>query len=198
VPKFIRRHQKPLDQEAFKSKQVLGVPFKLIYQRQGQPLPLPIIQIMKYLRKNSMSAVGIFRKSGSKLRMNIIREEIERTNVFDLEAIEKRFNALNNCLLNGMGSSASNNSNGNHVSPELNSIGSGASSHSTSKSDLADEVNLQETLNTEMISIDLADILKQYFRELPECLFTNKLSQTLIDIFISKFLIDFLLTHDLI
>jgi hypothetical protein len=147
---------------------------------------------MKYLRKNSTSAVGIFRKSGSKMRMNIIREELERTNMFDLEAIEKRFNALNNCMMIASSSSANNSSSGGggvggaHVSPELNSIGSGASSHSTSKSDLADEANLQETLNTEMISIDLADILKQYFRELPECLFTNKLSQTLIDIFVCK------------
>ncbi len=192
MPKFIRRHQKPLDQDAFKSKHVFSVPFKVIYQRQGQPLPLPIIQIMKYLRKNSTSAVGIFRKSGSKMRMNIIREELERTNMFDLEAIEKRFNALNNCMMIASSSSANNSSSGGggvggaHVSPELNSIGSGASSHSTSKSDLADEANLQETLNTEMISIDLADILKQYFRELPECLFTNKLSQTLIDIFVCK------------
>lgn len=34
--------------------------------------------------------------------------------------------------------------------------------------------------------IDAADLLKQYFRELPECLLTNKLSQTLIDIFTCK------------
>ena len=35
--------------------------------------------------------------------------------------------------------------------------------------------------------IDAADIFKQYLRELPECLLTNKLSQTLIDIFTCKF-----------
>ena len=30
---------------------------------------------------------------------------------------------------------------------------------------------------------DVADLLKQYFRELPECLLTNKLSETFISIF---------------
>jgi hypothetical protein len=156
---------------------------------------------MKFLRKNSAHSVGIFRKSGSKLRMNIIREHLESTNTFDLESIEKRLNAaaaastmiaLNTAALSSPKSTGS--GGGVHQpSPELNSIGSGTSSHSTSKSDLAAEDGitvtpslLHETLNTEIIAIDLADILKQYFRELPECLFTNKLSQTLIDIFICK------------
>ncbi len=73
-----------------------------------------------------------------------------------------------------------NNNNG-----DLNSIGSGFSSQSTSKSDLIDEVNTTDKcmIGSDTIAIDMADILKQYFRELPECLFTNKMSQTLIDIF---------------
>ena len=33
---------------------------------------------------------------------------------------------------------------------------------------------------------DVADLLKQYFRELPECLLTNKLSETFINIFTRK------------
>ena len=185
MPKFIRRHQKSIDQDLYKSKKVFSVPLKLVYQRQGQSLPMPIIQIMKYLRKNSMNAVGIFRKSGSKIRMNIIREQIEKTNTFDLDLIEKKFNDMNN-----VNSNARNNAHSSaNTSPELYSTGSGLSSHSTSKSDLVDECSLQETLNIEMISIDLADILKQYFRELPECLFTNKLSETLIDIFTCKLIL---------
>ena len=35
-------------------------------------------------------------------------------------------------------------------------------------------------------SYDVADLLKQYFRELPECLLTNKLSDTFISIFTRK------------
>jgi hypothetical protein len=173
----MKRHQKSLDQAMFKNKQVFGVPLKLNFQRHGQPLPQSIIQIMKYLRKNSTNTIGIFRKSGSKLRMGVLRDLIERTNTLNLNEFEKQLNALNS--LN------------NH---ELNSIGSGFSSQSTSKSDLVEDLNISNeqqqskiTINNEMMCIDLADILKQYFRELPECLFTNKLSQTLIDIFTCKF-----------
>lgn len=176
VPKFMKRHQKSLDQALFKNKLVFGVPLKLNFQRHGQPLPQSIIQIMKYLRKNSTNTIGIFRKSGSKLRMGVLRDLIERTNTLNLNEFEKQLNTLNS--LN------------NH---DLNSIGSGFSSQSTSKSDLVEDLNISNeqqskiTINNEMMCIDLADILKQYFRELPECLFTNKLSQTLIDIFTCKF-----------
>ncbi|XP_029644059.1 rho GTPase-activating protein 7 isoform X2 [Octopus sinensis] len=47
----------------------------------------------------------------------------------------------------------------------------------------------QIELNTEMVaftslqSYDVADLTKQYFRELPECLLTNKLSETFIGVF---------------
>lgn len=43
-------------------------------------------------------------------------------------------------------------------------------------------VNFQE-----LQAYDVADLLKQYFRELPECLLTNKLSEVFINIFICKF-----------
>jgi hypothetical protein len=120
-----------------------------------------------------MNTIGIFRKSGSRSRMSIIREQIEKTNAFDFNDIEKHFNLISSGV--------------NCVSNDLNSIGSGFSSQSTSKSDLVDELSSsRQIVNTELIAIDLADILKQYFRELPECLFTNKLSQTLIDIFTCK------------
>ena len=33
---------------------------------------------------------------------------------------------------------------------------------------------------------DVADLIKQYFRELPECLLTNKLSETFISVFTRK------------
>lgn len=168
MPKFIKRHQKSIDHSVYKNKIIFGVPLKVNYQRYGQPLPQAIIQIMKYIRKNCVNTVGLFRRSGSKVRMNVIRELIEKTNQFNIEETEKKlayFN-LSNC-------------------PDLNSIGSigsGLSSHSTSKSDLiGEDFNHNETMG-----IDLADILKQYFRDLPECLLSNKQSQNLIDIFTCK------------
>ncbi|RMZ95746.1 Rho GTPase-activating, partial [Brachionus plicatilis] len=165
MPKFMKRHQKSIDQSVYKNKNIFGVPLKVNYQRYGQPLPQAIIQIMKYIRKNCVNTIGLFRRSGSKARMNVIRELVERTSQFSAEEIEKKLAYLNltNCTdLNSIGS-----------------IGSGLSSHSTSKSDLTGEdFNHHETMG-----IDLADILKQYFRDLPECLLTNKQSQNLIDIF---------------
>lgn len=147
MPKFIKRHHKSIDTNVFKNKFVYGVPLKLNFQRHGQPLPQAIIHIMKYLRKNSLNTIGIFRKSGSKSRMAYLRELIESKNTFTASEIEKIIaNTMNN----------------------------------------NDDPNTNTVINTEMMSIDLADILKQYFRELPECLFTNKLSQTLIDIFTCK------------
>lgn len=201
MPKFMKRsanHQKSIDQSQYKNKLVFGVPLKVNFQRHGQPLPQAIIQIMKYLRKNALHTVGIFRKSGSRSRMSLIREHIERTNTFDMDDIERLFSLV--------GTPTSTTSGGGTISNDLNSIGSGFSSQSTSKSDLVDELTTsssqsatataassgissettamaKQMVNAELIAIDLADILKQYFRELPECLFTNKLSQTLIDIF---------------
>ncbi|CAF0713750.1 unnamed protein product [Brachionus calyciflorus] len=165
TPKFIKRHQKSIDQALYKHKNVFGVPLKLNYQRYGQPLPQAIIQIMKYLRKNCTGTIGIFRKSGSKIRMNVIRDLIEKTNQFNSDEIEKKLIILNLNHYNDLNS--------------IGSIGSGLSSQSTSKSDLITE----DFSTNETMGIDLADILKQYFRELPECLFSNKQSQNLIDIF---------------
>ena len=148
MPKFIKRHQKSIDNSVFKNKNVFGVPLKLNFQRHGQPLPQAIIHIMKYLRKNSVNTVGIFRKSGSKSRMNYLRELIEKQSSFTSSELEKIINS--HILV-----ATQNNTD------DSNSIAA----------------------NNEIVCIDLADILKQYFRELPECLFTNKLSQTLVDIF---------------
>lgn len=159
VPKFIKRHQKSVDQTLYKNKLVFGVPLKLNYQRHGQPLPQAVIQVMKFLRSRAQNTVGIFRKSGSKSRMGLLRELVEKTNSFSVAEFEKFVN----------------------INSDLNSIGSGFSSQSTSKSDLVEDE--KSSINVELLCIDLADVLKQYFRELPECLFTNKLSTTLLDIF---------------
>ena len=151
-----------MDPSLFKNKNVFGVPLKLNFQRHGQPLPQAIIHIMKYLRKNSLNTVGIFRKSGSKSRMNHLRELIERQSSFtanELDKIIKSHLAATNFI-------------------DDTNCGGGDS---------------DTKANNEILCIDLADILKQYFRELPECLFTNKLSQTLIDIFTCKWIVNWAL-----
>jgi len=125
-----------------------------------------------------MNTIGIFRKSGSKTRMSLLRDVIEKFGTGSYAEFEKQINLVYN-----------NNNNNNNNSVDLNSIGSGFSSQSTSKSDLAEDTNSDNkcVIGSDTIAIDIADILKQYFRELPECLFTNKLSQTLIDIFTCKY-----------
>ena len=127
---------------------------------------------MRYVRQNAPHTVGIFRKSGSKTRMAMLRDTIERNQCCSFAEFEKQINVAYSAAL-ATGS----------INTELTGsmTGSGFSSQSTSKSDLVDED--RHSINSEAIAIDMADILKQYLRELPECLFTNKLSQTLIDIF---------------
>ena len=206
VPKFIKRHQHgaSVDHSSlYKNKLVFGVSLKVNNERHGQSLPPAIIHLMKYLRKYSTRSVGLFRKSGSRLRINLMRDLIERTAALNLDEFEQQLNSLVHM-----------------AQTELNSCGSGFSSQSTSKSDLLGAADPAATnsaataaaaaaasgagdlltsggggggggggvparpeVNIDMMCIDLADLLKQYFRELPECLFTNKLSQTLIDIF---------------
>lgn len=46
-----------------------------------------------------------------------------------------------------------------------------------------------DTINfDDLQAYDVADLLKQYFRELPECLMTNKLSEIFLNIFICEYL----------
>ncbi|KAL8559548.1 hypothetical protein ACOMHN_018711 [Nucella lapillus] len=117
VPRFMKRHKAP----QFSDKNVFGVPFTVMLQRTGQPLPQCVLYAMRYLRKTSYDAVGIFRKSGVRSRIQKLRDMVEAC---------------------------------------------------------PDTVNFDE-----LQPYDVADLLKQYFRELPECLLTNKLSDTFRSIF---------------
>ncbi|VDD76175.1 unnamed protein product [Mesocestoides corti] len=90
-------------------------------RRVGYPFPPCISNMLAYLQQVAHVAHGIFRRAGGKLRVQALRERIEKDiywNTFD-----------------------------------------------------------------EWQPYDVADLLKQFFRELPECLLTNKLSTTLINIF---------------
>ncbi|XP_015269478.1 PREDICTED: stAR-related lipid transfer protein 8 [Gekko japonicus] len=117
VPKFMKRSKAP----SYKDKVVFGVPPVISVQRTGQPLPQSIQQAMRYLRRQCLDQVGIFRKSGVKSRIQALR------------------------LMN-------------EVSPEgVDYDGQSA--------------------------YDVADLLKQYFRDLPEPVFTSKLTDTFLQIY---------------
>ncbi|XP_061165174.1 rho GTPase-activating protein 7-like isoform X2 [Saccostrea echinata] len=118
MPGFMKRHKTP----NYNDRNVFGVPLLVTLQRTGQPLPQCMLSAMRYLRKTAKEAVGIFRKSGVRTRIQKLKNEVEAN---------------------------------------------------------PDSVNFQE-----LQAYDVADLLKQYFRELPECLLTNKLSEVFINIFI--------------
>ncbi|XP_040298075.1 stAR-related lipid transfer protein 8 isoform X5 [Bufo bufo] len=117
VPKFMKR-SKPLD---YRGRAVFGVPPIINVQRTGQPLPQCIQQAMRYIRSQCLDQVGIFRKSGVKSRIQVLRQI-------------------------------------NESSPDnVNYVGQSA--------------------------YDVADLLKQYFRDLPEPIFTSKLTETFLQIY---------------
>lgn len=97
MSKSIRRPQKALDKQLdslYKNKQVFGVPLQLNFQRHGRPLPQSILLLMKYIRSNSSTTVGVFRKSGSKTRMATLRAAIEQNNKSNFEEFQKCINAI--------------------------------------------------------------------------------------------------------
>ena len=73
VPKFIKRFKAP----DYKDKHVFGVPLLVVLQRTGQPLPQCILSAMRCLRRTAMDAVGIFRKSGVRSRIQKLRDQVE-------------------------------------------------------------------------------------------------------------------------
>ncbi|XP_051877762.1 stAR-related lipid transfer protein 13-like isoform X2 [Pristis pectinata] len=117
VPKFMKRSKEP----DYRGKNVFGVPPIINVKRSGQPLPQSIQQAMRYLRSQCMGQVGIFRKSGVKSRIQVLRQMNENN---------------------------------------------------------PDNVNYQG-----QSAFDVADLLKQYFRDLPEPIFTSKLTETFLQIY---------------
>ena len=61
----------------YKDKNVFGVPLQMILQRTGQPLPQCILYAMRCLRRTARDAVGIFRKSGVRSRIQKLRNQLE-------------------------------------------------------------------------------------------------------------------------
>ncbi|XP_060680028.1 rho GTPase-activating protein 7 isoform X1 [Hemiscyllium ocellatum] len=117
VPKFMKRIKAP----DYKDRNVFGVPLLVNVQRSGHPLPQSIQQAMRFLRKQCLDQVGLFRKSGVKSRIQALRQMNETC---------------------------------------------------------TDSVNYEG-----QSAYDVADMLKQYFRDLPEPLMTSKLSETFLQIY---------------
>nr|XP_049598023.1 rho GTPase-activating protein 7 isoform X1 [Syngnathus scovelli]XP_049598024.1 rho GTPase-activating protein 7 isoform X1 [Syngnathus scovelli] len=104
-----------------KARPVFGVPLLVNVQRTGAPLPPGILKALVYLRTQCLDQVGLFRKSGSKSRIQHLRETLES----DPDGVSYD------------GQSA----------------------------------------------FDVADLVKQYFRDLPEPVFTFKLCETFLHIY---------------
>ncbi|XP_037126068.1 stAR-related lipid transfer protein 13 isoform X2 [Syngnathus acus] len=117
VPKFMKRMKSPDP----KDKSVFGVPLMVHVRRCGFPLPLCLQQALAHLRRCGLEQVGLFRKSGVKSRIQVLRQQCD-------------------------------------ASP--------------------DAVNFEE-----QSAYDVADMLKQFFRDLPEPLLSNKLGQTFLHIY---------------
>lgn len=118
----------------------------MIAQRTGQPLPQCILHSMRYLRKQSLDTVGIFRKSGVRSRIQKLKTQCESSNGdFCLKFISNFF-----------------------VSIFFRFV-----------SELVEYDSQQ--------AYDVADTVKQYFRDLPEPLLTSKLSETFVAIHLSKY-----------
>ncbi|KAM6426917.1 stAR-related lipid transfer protein 8 isoform 2-T2 [Liasis olivaceus] len=117
VPKFMKRSKSP----DYMGKMVFGVPLIVSVERTGQPLPQSIQRAMRYIRSQCLDQVGIFRKSGVKSRIQVLKQMSE-------------------------------------TSP--------------------DDVNYEG-----QSAYDVADLLKQYVRDLPEPVFTSKLTDTFLQIY---------------
>ncbi|XP_056646432.1 stAR-related lipid transfer protein 13 [Diorhabda sublineata] len=116
LPKFLKKNKSPL----YRDRNIFGVPLAVTFQRSGRFLPRQIEEAMQWLQENASDQVGIFRKSGVKSRIQMLRNKIEYNSMIDY---------------------------------------------------------------SEEQCYDVADMLKQYFRELPETLLTGKLSETFVLIF---------------
>ena len=63
--------------EYWRDRRVFGVPLTVVQRRSGQPLPQCILAAMRCLRRTARGALGIFRKSGVKSRIQKLRSLVE-------------------------------------------------------------------------------------------------------------------------
>lgn len=172
--------QKPINLNNYR---VFGLNINSYYQQTGYPLPTIIMHAMNIIETNSKDLVGIFRKPGVKTRIDEIHKLIDTKYTF-------RFLNSNNSMYNQYSL------NGNIVDMNNNSddpctfVRYTINENDVDDSDCcdvdynADENSDENTRNLNQIDLfDLADLIKQFFRELPECILTNKFSQIFLSIY---------------
>ena len=93
MPKFIKRFKAP----DYKDKNVFGVPLLVVLQRTGQPLPQCVLYAMRCLRRTAMDAVGIFRKSGVRSRIQKLRDQVETDRGRVAAAVRSAFSCTRTC-----------------------------------------------------------------------------------------------------
>lgn len=161
VPKFMKRIKVP----DYKDRSVFGVPLTVNVQRSGQPLPQSIQQAMRYLRNQCLDQVSTA-ACGSHSR--------------ELSLLLYAFFLLlwgRSCF---------------HTHPWWffsQKVGLFRKSGVKSRIQALRQMNesTEDYVNYEgQSAYDVADMLKQYFRDLPEPLMTNKLSETFLQIYQCK------------
>lgn len=163
VPKFMKRIKVP----DYKDRSVFGVPLTVNVQRSGQPLPQSIQQAMRYLRNHCLDQV-----SYSCLWIHPTHGGLSFVLLF-LLALKGRGWLLPSSSLMFF----------------FQKVGLFRKSGVKSRIQALRQMNesAEDYVNYEgQSAYDVADMLKQYFRDLPEPLMTNKLSETFLQIYQCK------------
>lgn len=113
VQRLFQRMKNSAGGDSFKNQdcsRVFGASLQTICRNTGQPLPQCILHAMRFLRKQAPEAVGLFRKSGVRSRIQAIRDrfefcadelaEFESQQVYDIaDAVKLYFRELPEPLL---------------------------------------------------------------------------------------------------
>lgn len=160
VPKFMKRIKVP----DYKDRNVFGVPLTVNVQRTGQPLPQSIQQAMRYLRNHCLDQV---------------RADVCRSHLLMGAQVHASFSSsVVKMLLPSWHFTFC------FVFPTK--VGLFRKSGVKSRIQALRQMNEStiDCVNYEgQSAYDVADMLKQYFRDLPEPLMTNKLSETFLQIY---------------
>lgn len=160
VPKFMKRIKVP----DYKDRSVFGVPLTVNVQRSGQPLPQSIQQAMRYLRNHCLDQV-------STASCGFHAWELSFTLHAFSHLVEKTLLPRSSLMF------------------FLQKVGLFRKSGVKSRIQALRQMNesAEDYVNYEgQSAYDVADMLKQYFRDLPEPLMTNKLSETFLQIYQCK------------
>lgn len=160
VPKFMKRIKVP----DYKDRNVFGVPLTVNVQRTGQPLPQSIQQAMRYLRNHCLDQV----------RADVCRSHV----IMGAQVHASSSSSAVKMLLSSWHFTLC------FVFPTK--VGLFRKSGVKSRIQALRQMNEStiDCVNYEgQSAYDVADMLKQYFRDLPEPLMTNKLSETFLQIY---------------